>query len=131
MVRNSKVTISGIRHNFKFGIINTHSIQNQTDNFDEIFQAKAQLAKYFKEKYSSEHYQQLPFKYIVKWFAIQKLSSVALRNLAPVMLTAAKTTRAQLAKYLKEKSWSEHHQRHSFKKFIRSFSIQKLSSKVS
>ena len=46
--------------------INAHSGQNQPDNFDEIFQVLAQLAKYLKEKCLSEHYQQLSFKYFVK-----------------------------------------------------------------
>ena len=46
--------------------INAHSGQNQPDNFEEIFQILAQLAKYLKEKCWSEHYQQLSFKYFVK-----------------------------------------------------------------
>ena len=36
--------------------IYTHSRQKQTDNFEEIFQAKALLAKYLREKCWSEHY---------------------------------------------------------------------------
>ena len=45
------------------------------NNFDEIFQAKAELAKFLKEKCSSEYYPQLFFKYSVKLFLIQKLLS--------------------------------------------------------
>ena len=37
--------------------------KKQPDNCDEILQAKAKLEKYLKEKCSSEHYQQLSFKY--------------------------------------------------------------------
>ena len=36
--------------------IGAHSRQNQPDNFDEIFQAKAELGKFLKEKCSSEYY---------------------------------------------------------------------------
>ena len=39
--------------------------------------------------------------------------------------------KAWLAKYLKEKCWSEHYQQLSFKYLVKSFSIQKLLSKVS
>ena len=45
---------------------NAHSGQNQLDNFGEIFQAKAYLGKYLKEKYLSEQYQQLSIIYFVK-----------------------------------------------------------------
>ena len=40
--------------------------QKQSDKFGEIFQPKAYLGKYMREKYSSEHYQQLPSKYFGK-----------------------------------------------------------------
>ena len=51
--------------------INAH--QKQPDNFDEILQANAHVERYLKEKCSSEHYQQLSFKYFVKSFSILKL----------------------------------------------------------
>ena len=60
--------------------INAHSGQNQPDNFDEIFQAKAELAKFLKEKCSLEYYPQVSFKYSVKIFLIQKLSSKVSRR---------------------------------------------------
>ena len=40
--------------------------QNQPDNFGKIFQAKAYLGKYLKEKYLSEQYKQPSIKYFVK-----------------------------------------------------------------
>ena len=40
--------------------------------FDEILQANAHVEKYLNEKCSSEHYQQLSFKYFVKSFSILK-----------------------------------------------------------
>ena len=43
---------------------NAHIGQNQLDNFGEIFQAKAYLGKYLKEKYLSEQYQQLTLHHI-------------------------------------------------------------------
>ena len=49
-----------------YDVMSCHSGQNQPDNFEEIFQVLAQLAKYLKEKSWSEHYQQLSFKYFVK-----------------------------------------------------------------
>ena len=52
----------------------TYSCQHQPDDFDDIFPAFAQLAKYLKEKCWLEHYQQLSFYYLVKSFSIQKLS---------------------------------------------------------
>ena len=55
--------------------IYAHSVQNQPDIFDRIFQALSRLAKYLKEKCSSEHNQQLSFKYFVNPFLIQNLSS--------------------------------------------------------
>ena len=41
---------------------NAHSGQNQSDNFDEIIQVEAQLAKYYLEKYYLEYPQQPSFK---------------------------------------------------------------------
>ena len=58
----------------KFNPLMLTAAKNQLGNFDEIFQAKADLAK-FLEKCSSEHYQQHSFKYFVKLFSIQKLLS--------------------------------------------------------
>ena len=52
---------------------NTHSGQKRPDNFDEISQAKAWLGKYLNGKWYLEHYQQLSFKYFIKWFEIFKL----------------------------------------------------------
>ena len=61
--------------------------------------------------------------------------------LNPLMITEAKNSRTILMKsfilkhnwqkYLKEKCWSKHYQQLSFKYFVKSFSIQKLWSKVS
>ena len=47
----------------------------QPNNFDEILQEKAKLGKYSKEKWYSEHNQQLPFKHFVESYLISKLSS--------------------------------------------------------
>ena len=55
--------------------IYAHSVQNQPDIFDHIFQDLSSLAKYLKEKCWSEYYQQLSFKYFVNPFLIQNLSS--------------------------------------------------------
>ena len=55
--------------------INAHSDQKQPDKFDKIFQAKAYLGKYLKEKYFSDQYQQLSFKYFVKSLSTPKLLS--------------------------------------------------------
>ena len=52
-----------------------HSDQKQANNFDEILQANAQLAKYLKEKLLSEHCRQLSFKYFVEYFSFLKLLS--------------------------------------------------------
>ena len=53
--------------------INAHSGHKQPDNFDEILQANTHVERYLKEKCSSEHYQQLSFKYFIKSFLILKL----------------------------------------------------------
>ena len=37
--------------------------KKQPDSFDEIFQVKAYMGKYLKEKCNSEHYQQYSLKY--------------------------------------------------------------------
>ena len=79
---------------------------------------------------------------ISTWPILWFITLVAPNLLNPLMLTAAKTSltifmksfRAiqafvQLAKYLKEKCWSEHYQQLSFKYFVKSFSIPLLSSK--
>ena len=45
--------------------INSHSGQKQPYNFDEIWLAKAKLGKCLMEKYQSEHYLQLSYRYFV------------------------------------------------------------------
>ena len=68
------------RHELLFSIINDIkqlmlSLKKHTNNFDDFLQAKAYIGKYLKEKWLSEHRQQLSLKYFVKSFTFPKLLS--------------------------------------------------------
>ena len=61
------------------------------DNFDEIFQVKAWLGNYLKEKCSLEHYRQLSLKYFVK----SSLNPMLLSKVIKIQMTISRETSCQ------------------------------------
>ena len=82
------------------------------NNFGEMFQAKSYLEKHLKEKYSSDKYQQLSFKYFLIWFLISKL----LTKIARLLLVAASINglRGGGGVFYHRRSWPGHQSTYTY-----------------